>query len=312
MQTLIEVILPVFLVIGFGYLAAWRDLFRDEAIDGVMAFATTFAVPMLLFSAIAKIDLGQSFNLPLLSSFYAGAFSGYLFAWAGAKYLFRRPPEDCVAIGFVGLFSNSLLLGIPITERAYGHDALSWNFAIISIHAPTIYAFGITMMETTRSRGSGLSLPRLMRQIAGGIVKNPLVIGLACGFAVNLSGLALPGTVWSAVEMITRAAIPAALFGLGGVLFRYRPEGDAKVIAWTVLASLVVHPAVAWLVGAAGWGLTVDQLRSTVLTASMAPGINAYLFANLYGVAKRVAATAVLTGTALSILTIWVWLGLLP
>ena len=35
----------------------------------------------------------------------------------------------------------------------------------------------------------------------------------------------------SAVDMMARAAIPAALFGLGGVLFRYRPEGDKATIA---------------------------------------------------------------------------------
>jgi malonate transporter len=53
-------------------------------------------------------------------------------------------------------------------------------------------------------------------------------------------------------------------------------------------------------------------MRSAVVTASMAPGVNAYLFASLYGVAKRVAASAVLVATALSILTIWFWLSVLP
>jgi predicted permease len=44
----------------------------------------------------------------------------------------------------------------------------------------------------------------------------------------------------------------------------------------------------------------------------MAPGVNAYLFANMYGSARRVAASAVLIATALSILTIWAWLLILP
>jgi predicted permease len=43
----------------------------------------------------------------------------------------------------------------------------------------------------------------------------------------------------------------------------------------------------------------------------MAPGINAYIFANMYGVARRVAASAVLLSTAATILTAWLWLGLL-
>jgi hypothetical protein len=44
----------------------------------------------------------------------------------------------------------------------------------------------------------------------------------------------------------------------------------------------------------------------------MAPGINAYVFANMYGAARRVAASAVLIATATSILSVWVWLALLP
>ncbi len=43
----------------------------------------------------------------------------------------------------------------------------------------------------------------------------------------------------------------------------------------------------------------------------MAPGFNAYLFANMYGRAKRVAASSVLIATGASILSVWMWLALL-
>jgi predicted permease len=44
----------------------------------------------------------------------------------------------------------------------------------------------------------------------------------------------------------------------------------------------------------------------------MAPGINSYLFANMYGHAKRVAASVVLIGTATSLLSVSMWLWILP
>jgi hypothetical protein len=44
----------------------------------------------------------------------------------------------------------------------------------------------------------------------------------------------------------------------------------------------------------------------------MAPGINSYLFANMYGVARRVAATSVLVATAATVLTASAWIALLP
>jgi hypothetical protein len=40
--------------------------------------------------------------------------------------------------------------------------------------------------------------------------------------------------------------------------------------------------------------------------------VNAYVFANMYGVGKRVSASAVLVATGLSIFTTWVWLQILP
>lgn len=312
MTALFDVIMPVFLVIGFGYAMARAGLFDDSAVDGVMRFAQNFAVPVLLFRSIAQLDLSAAYDPGLMLSFYIGAFAGFAFGFLAARHVFGRPLTDAVAIGFACLFSNSLLLGLPITERAYGAQALSGNYAIISIHAPLLYGFGIALMEWARSTGKGLSLTALSRQILRATLSQPLVIGIAVGFCLNLSGLVAPGFFWSAVDLMARAAIPAALFGLGGVLLRYRPEGDKATIAMVCFASLILHPALTWTLGRFVFENDTAALRSSVLTAAMAPGVNAYMFAHLYGVAKRVNASAVLIATALSMGTIWVWLHILP
>lgn len=311
MTALLDVILPVFLVIGFGYAVTRIGWLGESAVDGLMRFAQNFAVPVLLFRSIAQLDLSRAYDAGLLVSFYAGAFAGFALCMGGAIVLFRRPLPDAVAIGFAGLFSNSLLLGLAITERAYGAAALEGNYAIISIHAPLLYGFGITLMEWARSRGRGLSLGGLARNTAMSILRQSLVIGILIGFAVNLAGNPLPGAFWSAVDMIARSAIPVALFGLGGVLVRYRIEGDIGPVVLISAGSLILHPTVAFGLGRA-FGLDDAALRSAVVTAAMAPGVNAYMFAHMYGVAKRVNASAVLVTTALSILTVWGWLHLLP
>lgn len=309
MQTLLDVILPVFLVIGFGYVSVWRGWFPVAGIDGVMRFAQSFAIPCLLFQSIAKLDLSASFDPRLLISFYSGAAISFTLGTIGARLMFRRDWEDCVAIGFCCLFSNSILLGLPITERAYGPDALTGNFAIVSFHSPFCYGLGITVMEFVRNRGqSGLNLAR---NISSAMFHNPLVLGILAGFAVNLTGLPIPTVADDALALIVRAALPAALFALGGVLIQYRPEGDLKAIAMVCVLALLVHPAIVWMMGA-GFGLPQDLFRSGVLTAAMAPGFNAYIFANMYGRARRVAASSVLIATGVSVLTAWMWLTILP
>lgn len=309
MATLLEVILPVFLVMGFGYVAVWRGFFTDAGVDALMRFTQGFAIPCLLFRAIAGLDLGAALEPALLVSFYTGATAGFTAGLLGARLIFRRPWEDAVAIGFVGLFSNSVLLGLPITERAYGADALEANFVLVAFHAPFCYGLGVTVMEIVRGRGG--SVLATARKVSLAMFRNALVIAIVLGFAVNLSGLQLPAAVAEGVDLMARAALPAALFGLGGVLVRYRPEGDLKTIVFIVAISLVLHPAITWSLGKAT-GLERDAFRSAVLTAAMAPGVNTYIFANIYGVARRVAASAVLLGTAASIVTVWLWLLVLP
>ncbi|MBM1688811.1 AEC family transporter [Sulfitobacter geojensis] len=308
MQTLLDVILPVFLVIGFGYVAVWRGVFPTAGIDGVLRFAQNFAVPCLLFQAISKIDIAASFDPRLLVSFYTGAAACFALGIIGARVFFKRDWEDCIAIGFCCLFSNSVLLGLPIAERAYGPDALTGNFAIIAFHSPFCYGLGITVMEIVRGRGQ--SAVQLFRSVTRAMFRNALVLGILAGFAVNLSGLTLPGVVDDALSLIARAALPAALFALGGVLMQYKPEGDMKAIVMVCCLSLLVHPAIAWGMGSI-LSLDKDQFRAAVLTGAMAPGFNAYIFANMYGRARRIAASAVLIATGSSILSVWFWLSVL-
>ncbi|MDC0135977.1 AEC family transporter [Sulfitobacter sp.] len=308
MQLLLDVILPVFLVIGFGYVAVWRGLFPVAGVDGVLRFAQSFAVPCLLFQAIANLDLSATFDARLLFSFYTGAAICFALGMIGARVFFKRDWEDCVAIGFCCLFSNSVLLGLPISERAYGADQLTGNYIIIAVHSPFCYGLGITVMEFVRNRGQGGVT--LVRSVSRAMFHNPLVIGIIGGFVVNFTGFIIPAVVDDALSLIVRAALPAALFALGGVLIQYKPEGDMKTIAMVCCIGLVLHPAIAWAMGSA-LSVPQDLFRSGVLTAAMAPGFNAYIFANMYGRGRRVAASSVLIATACSIFTVWVWLGLL-
>lgn len=309
MQALFDIILPVFVIIGFGYVVTWRGLFSESGVDGLVKFTQNFAIPCLLFQAISQIDLGASVSLPLIASFYTGAVTCFVLGFLGTRLFFDRTPKDAVAIGFACLFSNSVLLGLPITERAYGSEALAANFAIIAFHAPVCYMLGVTSMEIVSNRSS--TLIETSRRVVDAMFHNPLVIAMLLGLIANVANLPLPGPLMGGIALMASAALPAALFSLGGILYRYRPEGDMKAILMVCAISLLVHPTLVYTLGSF-FGLGTGDLRSAVLTAAMAPGVNAYVFSNMYGAARRVAASAVLIATACSVFTVWVWLLILP
>ena len=273
-----------------------------------MSFAQGIAIPCLLFRAVSQMDLGSGFNILMLVSFYASCLVVFFVGILGARFLFGRPWEDSVVIGFACLFSNSVLLGLAIVGRAFDEAALESCVVIVAFYAPFCYLLGISTMEIVRSRSANLL--RTSRTTATTIFKNPIMLGIFLGMAFNLLDIALPSLVAAALDMLARSALPAALFALGGVLVRYRPEGEFRVIAWIGVLGLIVHPAVTWILSHIVFELDASLVQGAVITAAMAPGVNAYIFSNLYGRAKRVVASSVLLGTAFSIATGSAWIAI--
>jgi hypothetical protein len=304
---LLVVVLPVFLLVGTGYAAIRLRVLPDAAVDSLLAFATKIAVPVLLFLAIYRLDLGRALRWEHLLSFYAAATVSFAGAMAVSRLVWRRRPGESVAVGFLALFSNSVLLGLPIATRAYGEAELEAVFAIIAVHAPYCYLLGILTMEMSRRDGAPVSaaLARTLRDMA----RNALAIGIALGLVFNLAELPLPGPVAETLDLLARASLPVALFGLGGALTRYALRAELGEATVTAGFSLLIHPALALLLTHHVFGLPEPFVRAAVVIAAMPPGINGYLFAAMYGRAMGTAASTVLLGTALSVasITFWLW-----
>lgn len=305
-----DIVAPVFFVIGAGYLAVGRGLFSDSWVDGLMKFAIQFAVPCLLFRATSTMDLATAYDWRLMSGFYIGSTTSFAVATLLSWRVFGRRPGEAVAVGFGALFSNLVLIGLPTSERAWGagSDAMAAAYAIVSVHAPFCYLLGITSMELLRA--DGRSLGETARVVARSMFRNSLMIGIGLGFAVNLGGIALPGTIVAAVDIVARAALPVALFGLGGTLTRYALKDSIGEAASVSAMSLLLHPAISFIV--CRLLDAPDHLaKAVVLMAAMAPGVNSYLFASMYDRGQGAAASTVLLGTAVSILSVSAWLWLL-
>ncbi len=306
MQVLIDVTVPVFLLIGGGYITARFRLLSNSDIDGLMKFAQGVAIPCLMFRAISQLDFQASFSPLLMLSFYSGSVIIFLMATLGARLLVGRSMEDAIAIGFAAMFGNTVLTGLAIIGRAYGGATLQSTYLLVAFHAPFCYLVGITAMEIARSKDPQLS--KMIAAVAEGMFRSPIMLGIAAGFLFNVLAIPVPGLAGDMLDMLKVTALPAALFGLGGILVQYRPEGDLAVIGMVCLLTLIVHPLISWIMSFLVFGLDQTLVRSAVVTAAMAPGINAFIFANIYGRAKRVAASSVLIGTAASILTASFWI----
>jgi len=135
-------------------------------------------------------------------------------------------------------------------------------------------------------------------------VRNPIIMGLLLGVAVNLGGLGLPGPVDTMAEMVGASAVPCALFALGASLAGYPLTGDLPPALVLSFLKVVAHPALVWLLAVPVLGLEGIWVPVAVTMAAMPSGINVYLFGARYDVAPGVAARTVLISTAASLVTL--------
>jgi len=306
MLSIVNVILPVFAIIVLGYGAVRWSLYPAEGVKGLVSFVNNFATPCLLFEAMLTADFGTAFNPAIIIPFYVGALTSLSMGTLIAIKVFGNRPGEGVSSGFAAMFTNTVLIGIPIVQRAYGDAAMPVVYSIIAFHAPTLITLGMLVMELVRRDGEKLG--RTLAVAGLRMVQNPLLWGVFLGLLGNLAGLTLPEPAEAFVVMMSAAVLPAALFGLGGALNEYKlSDSWAQALAMSTF-KLMIHPLIAYLLMVHVLRVDLAVARYGILLSAMPAGINAYVFSTYYNRGIGVANSTILITTAASALTISFWL----
>lgn len=306
MLAIFNVVVPVFAIIGLGYLAVRYRLYPREGVRGLVAFVNNFATPCLLYNAMATADFSSEFDWSVIIPFYIGALVVFAVGSIVSVKVFGNRPGEGVASGFAAMFTNTVLIGLPLLQRAYGDGSLVTTFSIIAFHASALITIGMLVMELVRRDATPLHQALGVAFVR--VVSNPLLWGIAAGAAANYFQVRMPEPIDAFLVMMAAAVIPVALFGLGGALNEYRlSESWAQSLTMSLL-KLLLQPAVAYVL--LYYVLRVDHeyARYGVLLAAMPSGINVYVFATYYNRSVNIAANTILISTVLSVVTITGWL----
>ncbi len=306
MLAIINVIAPVFALMVLGYLAVRFKLFPQDGIKSLIAFVNNFATPCLLFRSIVTGDFRAAFNISIIGPFYVGALCCFAIGILVAFKVFSNAPGQAVAAGFSGTFTNTVLVGLPIIQRAYGVESLPIVLSIIGLHGAVLMTIGMMTMELLQRDGRPL-FPAVVRAFRA-IASNPLIWGITVGMITSFLGITLIEPVDATLAMMAQAVVPAALFGIGGALNEYRLSESWAQSLVAAFIKLIVHPTIAYVLMI--WVLHVDMsiARYGILLAAMPSGINTYVFATYYNRGVSIAANTVLIATIGSAITVSFWL----
>lgn len=309
MLAILNVIAPIFALMAFGYSAVRFRLFPADGIKSLIAFVNNFATPCLLFSSLITSDFATAFNPAIIGPFYFGALVCFVTGIVIALRAFGNAPGEAVAAGFSGMFTNTVLVGLPIMSRAYGVDALPVTLSIIGLHGAILLTIGMITMELMRRDGQPLGRTVLIAVRRVG--SNPLIWGIVAGMIGYFSGLQLIEPAAAFLSLMSQAVVPVALFGIGGALNEFKLSDNWKQALVASFIKLIIHPAIAYVLMIWVLHVPMDIARYGILLSAMPAGINVYIFATYYNRGVSIAANTILIATMSSAITISGWLYIL-
>lgn len=309
MSDIVLNVLPVFILILTGWLIVRFGYLKPTVGEALGDFVFRVAVPVLLFRTIAEADFKDGSPWPLWVAYFSGVAVTWTIGHLLATLAFGRDARMGVLAGVSSAFANTVFIGLPLVSRIVGEEGIVALSILLSVHLPVMMIAGTVLMERAERKVSGKpgqSPLKLLGGVARNLLRNPLVIGLACGAAVHLIGQPLGGAVKSVVDQLAAIAAPAALVSIGMALDKYGLAGNLGLATVTSLLKLVVLPGVVFA-ACHLLGLNDNWTTALVLTSAVPTGVNAWLIANHFNVGHALASSTITLTTALGVISVSIW-----
>ena len=318
----LSALLPVVLLIAIGFIAGKRDWISAGSVKDLSNLVFLILIPALLFRTMGAVHLDKLDLKPVGIYFLTTSiiFAGVLL-WQG---LSRRS----TVVALASVFSNTIMIGVPLVSLAYGEAALVYLFTLISLHAlvlltlATVVLEFAVMRERTQHAKTEAGQRAHDRDTAASVVKNvlmamrnaiihPVPLPIIAGLLFAQTGWAIPAVVDKPLQLLGSAFGPLALVLVGVTLAHTKVGAHLKGAFAISVVKNALHPA---LMAALGWafGLSGMPLAVMVVAASLPVGANVFLFSQRYHVAQDLITASVAVTTAIALVSVslvMAWLG---
>ena len=295
--------LPFFALIGLGYWAGRTRFFTQEATAYLTKFVFYFALSAMLFNFSANLSLAEVWDTRLVGAYLWGTATVYGIATL-VSYFRNLNIEtaaieaQCAAIGNVGF------LGVPMLVLLLGPEAI--GPVMLALAVDLIVFSSLIVILITGSRDGRMSVT-ILRTVGLGLVKNPMIVAITLGLLWSGLKIPIPAPMNEFLVLLGAAATPGALFAIGASLASKSAE-RLSIAGWLSFCKLVLHP----LFVAIGCFVLfrVDPYQATVIISAAALPVagNVYILAQHYNVSPQRVSAAILVSTALSIVTVSLWI----
>lgn len=301
-----NLVFPMFLLLATGKLARKTNLLTSESTDRLNALVFKIFLPVSIFKNVYNSSVSDVFDKKLIAFGIISVTLCFLLLILLTSGCKNRKSRGVLIQGIYR--SNFLIFGLPVAESFYPDGSLSGKASVlIAIIVPLFNGLAVIALEMFKeNKQSGM-------KTFLNILKNPLIIGSVLGFValfLKEAGFLLPDAVYKTVSDLSAAATPLALIALGASLDFSKIKGESKYLIWGLLGKLVLSPAV--FIGAAVLLGFRDRELAIILSMFASPAsVSSYTMAQQMGADDDLAAELVVIGTAVSLITVFLWVSLI-
>jgi len=237
----IRTIIPIFLLIGLGFLSRKVGILRagDERI--LSAYVYYFAFPALLIVDLAEI----SFNEENLRFIIAGitpiliVLAVYIFVYL----VFRFSKETIYLLILSTVFGSLAFFGVPFIMFAFP-SAESEKLATLSVASISVVSVTISIAVLELYKLKESTAKEGLKRVAKRLLKNPLIMSILFGILLSLSGMKIPQPISTPLHMLGSTTSTVAIFMLGVFLYGRKYTNMAKALELSLLR-IVFLPLIA-------------------------------------------------------------------
>jgi malate permease and related proteins len=291
---LINIILPVFILIGIG---CWMQKLFSLDLYSLAKVNVYFLIPGFVFISLYKTSISLNIFLKVLLFFLLFISVLFLIVLVISRIFSFQKGVRVAFTNSVFLF-NAGNFGVPVNDLVFKQDPFAMSIQVILMTFQNIlaYSFGIFSIMTV----GGTRVKALV-----GMLKMPVLYAMVIGILLNVADVKLPHFLEKSGELISQSMIAIALFTLGAQVAQLSLKGHLLSVYVSLAVRLGIGPLVGYLL------ITFLQFEGILaqvlfISSGLPSSVNSAIIAQEYKNETEMAAQIVLTSTILSALTVTV------
>lgn len=311
MTDVLSITAPIFIIIGFGYLAVKSGLMPRKAMPLLGRFVLYFTLPALIFGTLSQMQVSEVIQFDFLTIYAIGSLGALLGGIALNRLIFNTDLAEASVRGMGMSASNSAFIGYPVLLQVFGSAPTQPFTMALLVENILILPLALILIEYgKRDAGTGEPLLQVWRRIFMRILRSPLIIAILAGLICASLQLSIPSALDRSLEMLAMASVGTALFVIGGSLVGTRVNDSLGSISLVAAGKLLLHPLLMLLLVML-WRDFDPQLEKAVILAAAMPMLSVFpIIGGNYGYGRQCAGMLLVT-TALSFITLTLILALM-